>query len=150
MYGLSKEFISKILTEYFGIAHPNKDKKNIYVGLGLTLEGATQNLYEFNEVSTDKDNTLNYKRSRIIFNEAIDGVMFNTNSIMFSTASEDWTTEKRKIQSVGIFQTKEFFNEKQELIQPAVILQLPSPIAVNAGETVVFDPQTVVLKLSDE
>jgi hypothetical protein len=149
MYGLNTHFIENILNQYFGNTKPNKTKKNIYVGLGLALQGATQNLYDFDEVSVDVENTLNYKRCRVSFSEAFDGVMTNNNTIIFPTANEDWTTDTRKIQSVGIFDTDKF-NEGENLIKPLVILQLPCLIEIKAGETAMFDPSTIVLNLSDE
>ena len=149
MYGLNTHFIENILNEYFGNTIPNKSKKDIRVGLGLALQGATENLYDFDEVSTDPDNTLGYKRSKVAFSAANNGMMLNTSSVMFSTAIEDWTTPTRKIQSVGIFNTDKYY-ENGELIKPLVILQLPSSIEVKAGETVIFDSSAIVLNLSDE
>ena len=100
-------------------------------------------------LSTDDKNDLNYKRARIAFSPASEGMMINTSSVIFNTASKDWTVD-RKIQYVGIFDTDKYYDEKGNLIQPNVILALPNPVEVKAGETVIFDPSTIVLNLSDE
>lgn len=149
MYGLNTHFIEDILNKYFGNEYPSKDKKDIRIGLGLALQGATQNLYDFDEVSTDSKNTLGYSRAKVAFSSADNGMMFNTTSVMFSTAVEDWTLPERKIQSVGIFNTKDYYKDG-ELVKPLIILELPSQVEVKAGETVVFDPSTIVLNLSDD
>ncbi len=103
----------------------------------------------FEKIITEVENKLNYSRCRVAFSEAVNGMMLNTNTIIFPTASEDWSTDTRKIQSVGIFNTNEFFKD-DELVKPLVILQLPGLIDIRAGETAMFDPSTIVLNLSDE
>lgn len=153
MYGLNEHFVEYILKAYFGGIRPDKTKKDVYLGLGLRLQGATQNLYDFDEVSTDPENTLNYKRVRIAFSDAENGTMMNTSMVIMPTANEDWTLPTRKIQSVGIFNTDAYYDGEdttKTLIKPLIILQLPTPVEIKAGETATFDPGVIILNLSDD
>lgn len=160
MYGLQSYMINKLLKIYFGQGKPNVVKNKLWLGLGLTRTGASQNTEDFDEVSTDINNEKNYKRIRVSFSQAIDGTCFNTNTVMFSTASEDWTTDVRKIESVGIFDTDKFFSDENEsesesrenetdehLIKPLFVWRLSNPAELKKGETIIIDPSLIVINL---
>lgn len=155
MYGLQLDFINKVLDSYFGSTLPNKTKKSIWLGFGLKLQGATENIDDFDEVFTG-ENESGYKRARVTFGQANDNLMVNTNTVIFPTAIDDWTKDTRKIESVGIFDTDKYYYDESEsslldkaLIKPLVVLKLPMPIEIKKGETAMLEPGVVVMNLSD-
>lgn len=148
IYGLQTDFLNKILTEYFGLADPTiKPLNEIYIGLGLEQVGSSTNTEDFDEIFDGKP-LGNYKRARIVFGNASEGIIFNRSDIVFSTASEDWTTDK-KVAMLGLFDTPEAEDESGERVKPLVVLKLPQKESVHAGETLILTSEAVRLSLTD-
>lgn len=143
IYGLQIDFMNKLLKEYFGGELPDLERKELFLGLGLTQIGARANTEDFDEVFSGRP-LGNYQRSRIIFGRAVDGYMTNASEVVFNTASEDWTEAGKFIEMVGIFDTLEYENTK-----PLIVLRLPKSESVLKGETCIFGPNTIQLSLTD-
>lgn len=149
IYGLQIEYMNKILKQYFGLNNPEYIDKELFLGLGLTQHGAMINLPDFSEVFGGRP-LGNYRRARIIFSCAEDGRLHNINEIVFNTAQEDWTESNEKIEMVGIFDTIEYENtETKEIVKPIAVFRLARFESVLKGETVIFEPGTIELSLSD-
>lgn len=148
VYGLQTEFLNKVLTEYFGVRKPDiKPLNQIYVGLGLEQQGSNINTEDFNELFDGKP-IGNYKRARVVFGEASEGVAVNHSDVVFSTASEDWTTDL-KISMIGLFENPYADSESSEKEKPLVVLKLPQKETILAGETLILAAEAVRLALSD-
>ena len=118
VFGLQVDFTDDLLKQYFGMKQPNIIAKQIYIGLGLTQEGAQQNLEDFNEVFSGKP-LGNYTRARVIFGKAHNNQISNISEVAFQTASEDWTTPKCLVEMLGLFDTMEYMDaETKQLIKP--------------------------------
>jgi len=142
-FGLQTIYLNDILTRYFGNGKPNTNYNELYVGLGLTQEGSDVNMETFNEVFAGQP-LGNYQRARVIFGKSNDGVITNSNEIVFTTASEDWTDATHKIEMIGIFNTQDYEN-----VTPLVVLPLPKYESIIKGETIVLAPDTIQLSLTD-
>lgn len=149
IYGLQTNYMNTLLKRYFGLDKPVESNKNIYVGLGLEQEGATVNIECFNEVFDGKP-LGNYRRARAVFGDAVNGVIHNLNEISFTTASEDWTEDKKLINMVGIFDTIEYEDENGDPVEPLIVLKLPDSITVKKGETIFLTAGSLNLTLTDE
>ena len=143
IYGLQIDFMNKLLKDYFGGELPDLERKELFLGLGLTQIGARANTEDFDEVFSGRP-LGNYQRSRIIFGRAVDGYMTNASEVVFNTASEDWTEAGKFIEMVGIFDTLEYEN-----VKPLIVLRLPRSESVLKGETCIFAPNTIQLSLTD-
>jgi hypothetical protein len=147
-FGLQTEFTNKILREYFGLSSPVLTGNEIYVGLGLTQEGALSNTSDFTEVFGGKPYG-NYRRARAIFGHAVDELICNLNEIVFDTASEDWTSDNSKVEMIGLFTTNQYEDEFGNKVKPIVVLRLPQFESVLRGETIILAPNAIQLSLSD-
>ena len=145
IYGLQTDYMNTILKTYFGLEKPTLTNKSIYVGLGLTQEGAMINTECFTEVFDGKP-IGNYRRARAVFGEAVNGVISNLNEISFNTAGEDWT----EVCMVGIFDRLDYQDEDGNMIEPLIVLKLPDSITVKAGETIFLTAGSLNLTLTDE
>ena len=148
VYGLQKNFINKILSEYFGLDIPDLASKELYAGLGLNQTGALINIPDFSEVFDGKPYG-NYKRARVIFGKADNKQISNSNEIMFDTATEDWTLAGQTIDMIGIFDTVLYVDEDMNKIQPIVVLPLVQSETVVKGETLLLSKGALVLNLTD-
>lgn len=149
IFGLQTDFMNLLLSEYFGITQPNITPKEIYIGLGVTQQGAHTNTEDFTEVFEGRP-LGNYKRSRVIFGKAEDCVISNVNEVVFNTASEDWTSNSSKIEMLGLFNTLDYEDETtKELIKPLIVLKLPRTETVLKGETIILAPEAIRLSLTD-
>lgn len=142
-FGLQTIFLNEILKRYFGNGTPNTTYNELYVGLGLTQQGSDVNMETFNEVF-DGQPLGNYQRARVIFGKCKDNVISNSNEVVFTTSSEDWTDATHKVEMLGIFNTQDF-----EVKTPLVVLPLPKYEAVIKGETIILAPDTIQLSLTD-
>lgn len=149
IYGLQTNYMNTILKKYFGLEKPELVNKTVYVGLGLTQEGALVNTECFTEVFDGKP-LGNYRRARAVFGEAVSGVISNLNEVSFTTASEDWTTPSKNVCMVGIFDTLDYQDEKGDLVEPLIVLKLPDSVSVKAGETIFLTAGSLNLTLTDE
>lgn len=147
IYGLQVDFTNKILSEYFGLDKPNTDEKIIFVGLGLNQEAAHANTEDFTEVFDGRP-LGNYNRARVVFGNVEDNVIYNINEIIFNTASEDWTTAGKVVEMIGLFDTQDYTDETQ-IIKPLVVLRLPEKLTVLKGETIILEPGSIQLSLTD-
>lgn len=149
IFGLQTNFMNKLLSEYFGILEPDISNKEIYIGLGLTQQGAHVNTEDFTEVFEGRP-LGNYKRARVIFGKADDCVISNISEVIFNTASEDWTSQNTKIEMIGLFNTLNYEDENtKELIKPLIVLKLPRNETVLKGETIILAPEAIQLSLTD-
>lgn len=149
IYGLQEDFVNRLLNKYFGRESIDLTKKTLYVGLGVTQQGALVNLPDFSEVFGGR-NIGNYKRAEVIFGTAEDCRISNISEIMFDPAEEDWTGANEKIERIGIFDTVDYEDsETKELIKPLVILRLATPGSVLRGESVMFAANSIELSLTD-
>ena len=142
IYGLQVDFMNKLLKEYFG-GNPDLTQKELFLGLGLTQEGAKVNTEDFDEVFNGRP-LGNYQRARIIFGKASDGYIKNANEVLFNTATENWTDSEHLIDMVGIFDTMNYENAK-----PLIVLRMPASEEVLKGETCIFKEDSIVLSLTD-
>lgn len=149
IYGLQTDYMNTILKKYFGLEKPELTNKTVYVGLGLTQEGALINTECFTEVFDGKP-LGNYRRARAVFGEAVDGVISNLNEVSFNTAGEDWTTDAKSVCMVGIFDTLDYQDEKGNPIKPLIVLRLPDSVTVKSGETIFLTAGSLNLALTDE
>ena len=149
IYGLQTDYMNTILKTYFGLEKPTLTNKPIYVGLGLTQEGAMINTECFTEVFDGKP-IGNYRRARAVFGEAVDGVISNLNEISFNTAGEDWTGGSKEVCMVGIFDRLDYQDEDGNMIEPLIVLKLPDSITIKAGETIFLTAGSLNLTLTDE
>lgn len=148
-YGLQTNFMNKLLKEYFGLESPDISQKEIYIGLGLSQQGAHTNTDDFTEVFSGRP-LGNYKRARAIFGKAEDCVIFNVNEVYFPTASEDWTDNKFKVDMIGVFDTLDYEDPlTKELVKPLIVLRLPRSETVLKGETIILAPEAIQLSLTD-
>ena len=150
VFGLQVDFTNDLLKQYFGMKRPNIIAKQIYIGLGLTQEGAQQNLEDFNEVFSGKP-LGNYTRARVIFGKAHNNQISNISEVAFQTASEDWTTPKCLVEMLGLFDTMEYMDaETKQLIKPLIVLPLETPITIQKAETLILAKDAITLHLTDE
>lgn len=148
IYGLQTDFMNQLLRAYFGFEVPDGLQREIYIGLGLTQQGAAINTENFDEVFAGRP-LGNYKRARAVFNRAINNIIVNENEIVFNTAEEDWTDQNHKIEMLGLFDTLDYENELHELVKPLVVLRLPRYETVLKGETLLLAPGAIELSLTD-
>lgn len=147
IYGLQVDFTNKILAEYFGLDTPNTTEKIIFAGLGLNQEAAHANTEDFTEVFDGRP-LGNYSRARIVFGNVENNVIYNINEVIFNTASEDWTTGNKSIEMIGLFDTLDYTDENND-IKPLVVLRLPENITILKSETIVLEPGSIQLSLTD-
>ena len=131
IYGLQVDFTNKILSEYFGSNTPDLNEKIIFVGLGLNQEAAHANTEDFTEVFDGRP-LRNYNRARVVFGNVENNVIYNINEIIFNTASEDWTTNGKSIEMIGLFNTQAYTDESQ-IIKPLVVLRLQENLTILKG-----------------
>lgn len=149
IYGLQTNYMNTILKTYFGLEKPTLKSKCVYVGLGLAQEGALINTECFTEVFDGKP-LGNYRRARVVFGEAVDGIISNLNEISFNTAGEDWTPDQKPVTMVGIFDTLDYQDENENIIEPLIVLKLPDAVTIKAGETIFLAEGSLNLTLTDE
>lgn len=149
IYGLQVDFANRLLSEYFGLNKPNTKEKIIFVGLGMTQEAAHANTEDFTEVNGGKP-LGNYNRARVVFGNVENNVIYNINEIIFNTASEDWTPKGKAIEMIGLFDTYLYDTEDETVdVKPLVVLRLPESLTINKGETVILEPGSIQLSLTD-
>lgn len=149
IYGLQTNYMNTILKTYFGLEKPTLENKYAYIGLGLAQEGALINTECFTEVFDGKPFG-NYRRARAVFGEAVDGVISNLNEISFNTAEEDWATSQKPVCMIGIFDTLNYQDEDENMIEPLIVLKLPDVVTIKAGETIFLTEGSLNLTLTDE
>lgn len=151
VYGLQSHIKEKILNEYFGITPggPDIEQKYIYLGLGLTQTGSQVNTEDFNELY-DGETYDGYCRTRCIFGVASNGKISNVSDIAFPTAESAWTLGTNTISMIGIFDTLDVKDEQGNKILPIAVLRLPKEFTIAAGETLIFNANTITLNLTNE
>lgn len=142
-FGLQTEFLNRILKRYFGGSVPNMEENELYIGLGLTQDGANVNTETFDEVSNGQS-VGNYQRARVVFGRSVNNTISNSNEVIFTTASEDWTDGNHKIEMLGIFDTPDL-----ESKNPLVVIPLPRYETVIKGETIILAENTIQFSLTD-
>ena len=90
------------------------------------------------------DPTTGYARAEIIFSEPNNGIIQNSNQVMFNQAITNWTSDSRKIYAIGIF------NSPSEDFADSCLIFLPlSELEeVLAGETFSLNPNSIRLQLA--
>lgn len=149
LFGLQPDFNNALLSDYFCGKNVSTEPKEIYIGLGLEQQGAQVNTEDFTEVFAGRP-LGNYSRERVIFGKAVDGAITNLNDVIFSTASEDWSTPNAKISMIGIFDTMDYEKaDTKELIKPLVVFALPSEVTALRGETIILRAGTITLAFTN-
>lgn len=144
-YGIQTTFMNEVLDNYFS----GKSNYNIYIGLGLSNEGGNENMNDFIEPSEESG----YTKQPFVCTHAIDGVSYNSNEIVFNTATADWTVDGRVIDKVGLFNKKVFTNslgETEESYTLWCVLPLVPAETVVAGDTVIINTNAIRLQLTNK
>ena len=143
-YGIQTTFMNKVLDDYFS----GRSSYNIYLGLGLSNEGGNVNMDDFIE----PDTAAGYTKQPFVCTRAVDGVSYNSNEIVFNTATADWTTEGRVIDKVGLFNkevTTNSLGEETETYTLWCVLPLVPAETVVAGDTVIINTNAIRLQLTN-
>ena len=144
-YGIQESFMNEVLNDYFS----GKSNYNVYVGLGLSNEGASVNTDDFIEPSEEGTG---YSKQLFKCNTAVNGVTYNANDIVFDTATKDWTTNGRVIDKIGIF--NKVITSSNGITQENYILWCVLPLnpveTVVAGDTVVLNANSIRLQLTNK
>jgi hypothetical protein len=143
-YGLQEVFMNKVLTDYFCGGYP------LYVGLGLSNQGASENIDMFVEPN-EEGNGYN----KVLLGTCTlpnDGVTYNASSIIFPTAEKDWTVDSQVIDKLGIFTATE--NVAADGTRTTnytlwCVLPLVPAEKVLAGDTVVINANAIRLQLTN-
>lgn len=144
-YGIQKVFMNEVLDNYFS----GKSNYSIYIGLGLSNEGGNANMEDFIE----PDATSGYTKQPFVCTNAVDGVSYNANEIIFNTATADWTVDNRTIDKVGIFNKTTITNslgETQEVYTLWCVLPLVPAETVIEGDTVILNANAIRLQLTNK
>lgn len=144
-YGIQESFMNEVLNDYFS----GKSNYNVYVGLGLSNEGASVNTDDFIEPSEEGTG---YSKQLFKCNTAVNGVTYNASDIIFDTATKDWTTNGRVIDKIGIF--NKVITSSNGITQENYILWCVLPLnpveTVVAGDTVVLNANSIRLQLTNK
>lgn len=144
-YGIQESFMNEVLDNYFS----GKSNYNVYVGLGLSNEGADANTDDFIEPSEDGTG---YSKQLFICNIANGGVTYNASDIVFNTAQKDWTPTGRVIDKIGIF--NKVITSSNGITQEDYVLWCVLPLnpveTVLAGDTVVLNANAIRLQLTNK
>lgn len=144
-YGIQTAFMNEVLDNYFS----GRSNYNIYLGLGLSNEGGNANMNDFIE----PDIASGYTKQPFVCTSAIDGVSYNSNEIVFNTATADWTLEGRVIDKVGLFNktiTTDSLGEVTETYTLWCILPLVPSETVITGDTVIINTNAIRLQLTNK
>lgn len=143
-YGIQETFMNEVLDNYFS----GKSNYTVYIGLGLSNEGGSINTDDFIEPSEEGG----YSKQLFICNVAAGGVTYNSNDIVFNTATKDWTTGGRVIDKVGLF-NKTITSSNgvtQENYTLWCVLPLNPVETVTTGDTVVLNANSIRLQLTNK
>jgi hypothetical protein len=144
-YGIQTTFMNKVLDDYFS----GRSNYSIYIGLGLSNEGGNANMDDFIE----PDVVSGYTKQPFVCTHAVEGVAYNSNEIVFNTATEDWTTDGRVIDKVGLFNkeiTTNSLGETTETYTLWCVLPLVPSETVVAGDTVIINTNAIRLQLTNK
>lgn len=144
-YGIQTSFMNEVLNNYFS----GRSNYSIYLGLGLSNEGGNANMDDFIEPSASSG----YTKQPFVCTNATDGVCYNSNEIVFNTATADWTTNGRVIDKVGLFNktiTTDSLGEIQEAYNLWCVLPLVPAETVITGDTVIVNAKAVRLQLTNK
>lgn len=143
-YGIQEVFMNEVLMNYF-----SGRSSDIWLGLGLSYEGANTNLDDFIEPEAGTG----YSKQPFVCSAASGGVCYNANEIAFDIATKDWTTNGRVIDKVGIFKrtlTTSVENEPTETFTLWCVLPLNPVETVVAGDTVIINANAIRLQLTNK
>lgn len=144
-YGIQKTFMNEVLNNYFA----GSSNYNIYIGLGLSNEGGNVNMDDFIEPSLEAG----YTKQPFVCSNAVDGVSYNSNEIVFNTATADWTTDGRVIDKVGLFNKTVLTNSLGEVTENYTlwcVLPLVPSETVITGDTVIINTNAIRLQLTNK
>lgn len=144
-YGIQTTFMNEVLDNYFS----GRSNYNIYLGLGLSNEGGNANMNDFIE----PDVSTGYTKQPFVCTSAIDGVSYNSNEIVFNTATADWTTDGRVIDKVGLFNKTITTDSLGEIIENYTlwcVLPLVPSETVISGDTVIINTNAIRLQLTNK
>lgn len=144
-YGIQTTFMNEVLDNYFS----GRSNYNIYLGLGLSNEGGNANMNDFIE----PDVSTGYTKQPFVCTSAIDGVSYNSNEIVFNTATADWTTDGRVIDKVGLFNKTITTDSLGEIIENYTlwcVLPLVPSETVITGDTVIINTNAIRLQLTNK
>ena len=144
-YGIQTVFMNEVLNNYFS----GRSNYNIYLGLGLSNEGGNVNMEDFIE----PDASTGYTKQPFVCTNAVDGVSYNSNEIVFNTATADWTTNGRVIDKVGLFNktiTTDSLGETVETYTLWCVLPLVPSETVITGDTVIINTNAIRLQLTNK
>ena len=144
-YGIQTTFMNKVLNDYFSGA----SNYNIYLGLGLSAEGGQANMNDFIE----PDAASGYTKQPFVCGSAVDGVSYNSNEIVFNTATSDWTIDGKVIDKVGLFNkvvSTNSLGEETETYDLWCVLPLMPNETVLAGDTVIINANAIRLQLTNK
>lgn len=144
-YGIQTTFMNEVLDNYFS----GKSNYSIYIGLGLSNEGGNANMEDFIEPSEESG----YSKQPFVCTNAVSGISYNSNEIVFNTATADWTSNGRVIDKVGLFNKKITTNSLGEEIATytlwCVLPLIPSETVI-AGDTVIINANAIRLQLTNK
>lgn len=144
-YGIQTTFMNEVLDNYFS----GRSNYNVYIGLGLSNEGGNVNTTDFIE----PDSAAGYTKQPFVCTNAIDGVSYNSNEIVFNIATSDWTINGRTIDKVGIFNKTVSTSTTGEVIEKYVlwcVLPLVPAESVITGDTVIINANAIRLQLTNK
>lgn len=143
-YGLQEVFMNKVLTDYFCGGY------QLYVGLGLSNQGASENVDMFVEPIEEGNG---YDKALLgTCTLPNGGVTYNASSINFPTAEKDWTVGDQVIDKLGIFAaTENIAADGTRSMQYTLWCVLPLVPAekVLAGDTVIINANAIRLQLTN-
>ena len=144
-YGIQETFMNEVLNNYFS----GRSNYGIYIGLGLSNEGGNANMDDFIE----PDSAAGYSKQPFVCTQAVGGVAYNANEIVFNTATSDWTTNGRVIDKVGIFNKVITSNSQGEQVESYIlwcVLPLMPSETVIIGDTVIINTNAIRLQLTNK
>ena len=145
-YGIQESFMNEVLDNYFS----GKSNYLVYLGLGLSNEGSSVNVDE--EFIEPSEEGTGYSKQLFMCNTASNGVTYNSNDIVFNTATADWTVNGRVIDKVGLF--NKVITSSNGITQENYTLWCVLPLnpveTVLAGDTVVLNANSIRLQLANK
>lgn len=145
-YGIQEAFMNEVLNKYF----TGQGGYDIWLGLGLSYEGANANLDDFIEPIEENNG---YSKQPFVCSSAQGGITYNSNEIAFGVAKKDWTKDGRVIDKVGLFnRTKTLTALGEEIITYTLWCVLPLfPVeTVVTGDTVILNANSIRLQLTNK
>ena len=145
-FELSPAFINLVLDNYVGTPSKTFTNTEIYVGLGIEFD---EESFSFTKEPVSKGFTI--LEDPCVFNDPINGIIRNKNSIEWEKATEDWTTGTDTIKYVGLYYrrvTNELDSSDYEYTLIAVLPLVPEETVIT-DEKVVLNPNAIQIKLSN-